>query len=37
MPDSSQQTQVLRLTDVHRLVLQLLGPAYAHMYLLSTK
>src|SRR5215469_4080172 len=35
LPDDASSTQVLRLTDVHRLVLHLLGPAYEHIYLLS--
>lgn len=35
LPDGSRQRQILRLTDVHRLVLRLLGPAYENSYLLS--
>ena len=34
-PNGTRETEVLRLTDVHRLVLRLLGPAYASAYLLS--
>jgi transposase len=33
LPGGSRWTQVLRLTDLHRLVLHLLGPAYEHGYL----
>jgi transposase len=32
-PDGARTTEVLRLTAVHRLVLQLLGPAYENSYL----
>jgi transposase len=32
-PDGTCWTEVLRLTDLHRLVLQLLGPAYETCYL----
>jgi transposase len=32
LPDGSRWTEILRLTDLHRLVLQLLGPAYEHHY-----
>jgi hypothetical protein len=32
-PDGTRTTQVLRLTTVHRLVLQLLGPAYDNAWL----
>ncbi len=32
-PDGAQLTEVLRLTDVHRQVLRLLGPAYETCYL----
>ena len=35
LPDGSRYTQILRLTDMHRLVLHLLGPAYESAYLLS--
>jgi hypothetical protein len=31
-PDGTRTTEVLRLTTVHRLVLQLLGPAYEDAY-----
>jgi transposase len=31
--DSADETEVLRLTRVHRLVLQLLGPTYQKCYL----
>ena len=34
--DGSRQTQVLRLADVHRRVLHLLGPPYERAYLLLT-
>ena len=34
-PDGTRETEILRLTDVHCLVLRLLGPAYASAYLLS--
>jgi transposase len=33
LPDGSRRTSVLRLTDLHRLVLRLLGPAYENCYL----
>jgi hypothetical protein len=33
-PDGTRGTEVLRLTDLHRLVLRLLGPAYENSYLL---
>ncbi len=33
LPDGSRHTQALRLTDVHRLILSLLGPAYEQSYL----
>jgi transposase len=33
LPDGSRWTEVLRLTDLHRQVLRLLGPAYEHCYL----
>jgi len=33
LPDGSRLTQILRLTDVHRLILRLLGPAYEYCYL----
>jgi hypothetical protein len=36
LPDGSRQIQVLRLADVHRLVLHLLGPTYERAYLLFT-
>jgi hypothetical protein len=32
-PDGTRSTEVLRLTAVHSLVLQLLGPAYENSYL----
>jgi transposase len=32
-PDGTRTTEVLRLTTVHRLVLQLLGPAYENAYM----
>ena len=32
-PDGSVDTEVLRLTTVHRLVLRLLGPTYEYCYL----
>jgi Family of unknown function (DUF6444) len=32
-PDRSRVTEILRLDKVHRLVLQLLGPAYENSYL----
>jgi transposase len=35
VPDGSRHTQILRLSELHRLVLQLLGPAYEHAYLLT--
>jgi transposase len=31
-PDGTRTTQTLRLDTVHRLILQLLGPAYEHSY-----
>jgi transposase len=34
-PDGARTTEVLRLTAVHRVVLQLLGPAYENSYLAS--
>jgi hypothetical protein len=33
LPDGSRWTEVLRLTDLHRLVLCLLGPDYENCYL----
>jgi hypothetical protein len=33
LPDGSWSTEVLRLTDLHRLVLSLLGPTYEDYYL----
>jgi transposase len=33
LPDGTRWTEVLRLTDLHRLVLRLLGPGYEHCYL----
>jgi transposase len=35
LPDGSRWTEVLRLTDLHRLVLRLLGPAYENCSLVS--
>jgi transposase len=35
LPDGPRWTEVLRLTDLHRLVLRLLGPAYENCYLVS--
>jgi transposase len=35
LPDGTRATEVLRLTDLHRLVLRLLGPAYERGYLAS--
>jgi transposase len=32
-PDGSRVTEILRLDKVHRLILQLLGPAYENCYL----
>jgi hypothetical protein len=32
-PDGTRTTEVLRLGDLHRLVLHLLGPTYEHAYL----
>jgi transposase len=33
LPDGSRWTEVLRLTDLHRLVLRLLGPTYETCYM----
>src|SRR5215469_12002845 len=33
LPDGTRETEILRLTDLHRQVLRLLGPAYEHGYL----
>ena len=33
LPDGTRSTEVLRLTDLHRLVLRLLVPAYESGYL----
>jgi hypothetical protein len=33
LPDGTRWTEVLRLNDLHRRVLHLLGPAYEHGYL----
>jgi transposase len=35
LPDGTRWTEVLRLTDLHRLVLRSLGPAYETCYLVS--
>jgi transposase len=35
LPDGSRWTEVLRMTDLHRLVLRLLGPAHETCYLVS--
>ena len=35
LPDGTWATEVLRLSDMHRLILRLLGPAYENSYLLT--
>jgi hypothetical protein len=35
LPEGTRWTEVLRLSDLHRLVLRLLGPAYEHCYLVA--
>jgi transposase len=32
-PDGTVETEILRLTDLHRQILRLLGPTYEHCYL----